>query len=301
MLNNNLDNNNAQGNIQNNGSIPTVNPVGNLENVSSQPVDNTIVSNNNSVPTVNPANNLGNIPPQSVNNFVGNSNPTSNNLVNRIDNAFLQTGNVVNNTSSSQEQNTNLENQKKVDIEYTSPSKGKMIFLAFAFIILLAFIIFLPEITSMINLYKSGAYNKVEEKITTGSMMCSLKTNTASLDKNYDLSFRFKDNKLVKTDFVITTKGNPTEDEETLNNVASICNQLKDDLSGADGIYIRCEYSTGKLIEKQTFDLANVDLSSLNAAFSEAGGNYPEYQYGQDIDLIERSMKSSGYTCTRQK
>ena len=59
-------------------------------------MDNTIVSNNNSVPTVNPANNLGNIPPQSVNNFVGNSNPTSNNFVNRVDNAFLQTGNVVN-------------------------------------------------------------------------------------------------------------------------------------------------------------------------------------------------------------
>ena len=84
-------------------------------------------------------------------------------------------------------------------------------------------------------------------------------------------------------------------------NLALSCTQLEENLKCATGVYIRCDYTTGKLIETQTYDLANVDFESLNSAFSEAGGNNPEYQFGQDVDRIEKNMKAAGYTCTREK
>lgn len=284
-------------------NIPIVNPVSN--NVAGvTPLTNVEIQNNSNIQQGNSISNntVGVIPKVNSNissvtsiNISG-ENPIGNN----IGNSSLQ-GEVLNNGSSDKGESISLDNQKKVDIEYKPPSRGKIIFMIFSFIVLILFILFLPEISSMINLYKSGAYNKTEEKITTGSMRCSLKTNTSNLDKIYDLLFKFKDNKLQKTEFVITTKGNPTEDEQVLDNLAAICTQLEQSLKDATGVYIRCDYTTGQLIEKQTFDLEVVDFEQLNSSFSEAGGNNPEYQFGQDIDIIERSMKASGYACTREK
>ena len=277
-------------------NIPIVNPVSNNKVQSSAPVSN--------IPIVNPVNTgviggvsqVNNEIPSSATVNISSANP----IGNSVENSSLQ-GKVLNSDSSGNGGSVSLDNQKKVDIEYKPPSKGKIIFMIFSFIILLLFVIFLPEISSMINLYKSGAYNKTEEKITTGSMKCSLKTNTSNLDKIYDLLFKFKNNKLEKTEFVITTKGNPTEDEQSLDNLAGICTQLEESLKDVTGVYIRCNYTTGQLVEKQAFDLGAIDFEQLNSAFSEAGGNNPEYQFGQDIDIIERSMNASGYTCTREK
>ena len=39
----------------------------------------------------------------------------------------------------------------------------------------------------------------------------------------------------------------------------------------------------------------------LTAAFTEAGGVMPVYEYNQEIDGIETNMKASGYTCKREK
>ena len=296
----------ANGETQTNtvANIPVVNPVSNnptvvMPQANGEKQTNTSVSN---IPVVNPvSNNVGQMN-DATQSFV--FSPTasldSSNSNNVVQNSFPQGENLDTNPSNTGE-SISLDNQKKVDIEYKPPSKAKIIFMIFSFIVLLLFVIFLPEISSMINLYRSGAYNKEEEKITTGSMKCSLKTNTSNLDKNYDLLFKFKDNKLEKTEFVITTKGNPTEDEQSLDNLAAICTQLEENLKDATGVYIRCDYTTGKLVEKQSFDLGVIDFEQLNSAFAEAGGNNPEYQFGQDMDIVERSMKASGYTCTREK
>ena len=193
------------------------------------------------------------------------------------------------------------ENLKKVEINYTPPSKFKTTMMILFFIFLIAFVIFLPEITSFVNKYKSGQLTYKEEKITTGKLECSLSTNTTNLDKNYELVFRFTDNKLEKTEFSITTRGDSTLDEGTLDELANTCKKLSASAGSMNGVNIRCEYTDGKLVETQVFDLVELDKEALNAAFTEAGGNNPEYEYGQNMDQIERSMNASGYTCARKK
>ena len=208
----------------------------------------------------------------------------------------------INNNSVGTDPNAILnENLKKVEINYTPPSKLKVVLMIIFFVLILAFIIFLPNITTFINKYKSGNIEEKEEVITTGRLKCSLNTTTTNLDKDYYLVFKFTDSKLERTEFTITTKGDVTLDEETLNKLAATCKQLKENVDGMKGVTIQCNYTDGKLEEIQTFDLSVVDDEKLNSAFSESGGNNPEYKYGQDIDGIEKNMNASGYSCKREK
>ena len=193
------------------------------------------------------------------------------------------------------------EKLKKVEINYNPPSKLKLILMIVFFVLILAFIIFLPNITTFINKYRAGTIEETEEVITTGRLKCSLNTTTTNLDKDYYLVFKFTDKKLERTEFTITTKGDVTLDEETLNKLAGTCKQLKENVSGMKGVSIQCNYSDGKLEEIQSFDLSVVEQNKLSSAFTEAGGNNPEYKYGQDIDGIERNMNASGYSCKREK
>ena len=193
------------------------------------------------------------------------------------------------------------EKLKKVEINYTPPSKAKVVLLVLFFIALLGFIIFLSNISSLVNKFRSGDIEEKEEVINTGRLKCSLNTTTTNLDKDYDLTFRFTDKKLEKTEFIITTKGDVTLDEETLDKLATTCKQLKENVKNLKGVTIQCNYTDGKLEEIQTYDLENIDSEQLNSAFIEAGGNNPKYQYGQDIDRIEKDMNASGYTCKREK
>ena len=192
------------------------------------------------------------------------------------------------------------EDLKKVEINYTPPSKGKMVSLILFFIFLIAFIIFLPQITTMVNELKAGGQEAKEVKITTGRLICTYKTNTTNLDKEYKLTFGFTDNKLEKLEYNSTTKGDPTSDEETLDNLADKCKLLKQFTSSIEGVNVTCDYSEGKLFEKQSFVYADLDEEKLTAAYTEAGGTSPQYVNGQDMDYIEKNMNASGYSCERQ-
>ena len=256
-------------------------------------LNNGLAVNGSNASTTTPVTVTNGVLPQAVNVVPNGSNVSPVTVTNSTSEVKIDT---LNNSESGVS-----DNLKKVDIAYTPPSKAKIVFLFFAFVVLLLFIIFLPEITTMINLYKSGSYNKVEEKITTGKMTCYLKTNTTNLDKDYNLLFNFKDNKLEKVAATITTKGDPTADEESLDNLFATCKQLSEGLKDKEGIYVSCDYSTGKLIEKQSFDLVNINDNDLNLSFAEAGESYLGYQYGQNMDLVEKNMKASGYTCSREK
>lgn len=193
------------------------------------------------------------------------------------------------------------EKLKKVEINYTPPSKFKIFLMIFFFVLLIGFVIFLPDITAYINKLKSGDLNYQEEKITTGKLKCNLQTSTTNLDKEYKLVFKFTDNKLNKVEFNITTRGDVSLDEETLDKLNDTCNNLKNAAKGLNGVYINCQYSDGELVETQNFELASVEKEKLDAAYTEAGGNHPEYQDGQDMDGIERNLNASGYTCKREK
>ena len=192
------------------------------------------------------------------------------------------------------------ENLKKVEINYTPPSKAKTVSLILFFIFLIAFIIFLPEITTMVNKFKAGNQENANAKITTGRLVCTDSTNTTNLDKDYKLTFGFTDNKLEKLDYNSTTRGDPTADAKTLDELAERCKLLKQFTASIEGISVSCDYSEGKLMEKQSFVYADLDEEKLTAAYTEAGGTYPQYQNGQDMDSIEKNMNASGYSCERQ-
>ncbi len=193
------------------------------------------------------------------------------------------------------------ENLKKVEIEYKPPSKVKTFGLIFLFVMLIAFVIFLPDISNIISQFQSKG--ELEEKvvITTGRLSCDLNNSTTNLDKNYEYTFTFKDSKLEKSDLTITTRGDVSLDETELNQLASSCREIEDLTKSMKGFSVSCDYSVGKLVERQIYDLQNVDMEQVTSAFTESGGSHPEYLYGEDINLIERNMISSGYSCRRQR
>lgn len=193
------------------------------------------------------------------------------------------------------------ENLKKVEVDYKPPSKAKTVMLILFFIALIAFVIFLPEITEMVSKMKADRGNQGQEKITTGRLKCTYSTNTTNLDKDYSLIFGFTDNKLEKLDYRVTTKGDATLDEKTLDELSEKCKLLKEHTSDIDGISVSCDYSEGKLVEKQSFVYGSLDEEKLDAAYAEAGGTNPQYTSGQDMDSIEKDMNASGYTCNRER
>lgn len=193
------------------------------------------------------------------------------------------------------------EKLKEVEINYTPPSKFKTVMTIIMFVLIIAFVIFLPDITSMISQYKLNKDKAPETVITTGQLECTLKSNTTNLDMEYLRIFKFTDSLLYEANYTLTTKGDATLDEKTLDDMAEKCNLLSDSTKGLAGVNISCNYSDGKLVEKQNYIFASINNKNLDAAFSEAGGTYPEFKDGQEIDSIEKTMNAAGYTCARRE
>ena len=194
------------------------------------------------------------------------------------------------------------QNVKKVEINnYTPPSKFKVFLLILFFILLIVFIIYLPEINTMIKNYREGGTNYQKEEITTGKLICSLETNTTNLNKSYEFTFTFVDSELLREKFITSTRGDSTADDADLDTLANSCKRLQEDTKDLDGVEIGCDYSEGIVTERQSIDLETVEIEKLDAAFTEAGGIMPGYQYKQDISSIEKNMKAAGYSCKREK
>lgn len=193
------------------------------------------------------------------------------------------------------------EKLKEVEINYTPPSKFKTAMTVLMFIFLIAFVIFLPEITSMVNQYKANKNKEPEKIITSGKLECSLKSNTSNLDTEYLRIFKFEDSKLYEANYTLTTKGDVTLDEKTLDQMADKCELLAESTNGLDGVTINCNYSEGKLEERQNYVFATINYNDLDAAFTEAGGTYPEFSDGQDISTVEKAMNAAGYSCTKSE
>jgi len=210
----------------------------------------------------------------------------------------------IGNKDAEEETNRKLtmeERRKQAEANYKPPSGFRIFLLVVFFILLIGFVLFLPEINSMVLKYKAGVYNNTaEEKITTGTLTCTLSSSTANLNLDYTGVFEFSKNQLDKMRITLVTRGDITLDEETLNELNSKCEILSAGVKEIEGISVSCDYTDGKLTEKQSFSLDNLDTSLVTSAYSEAGGNYPGYKYKQDIDDVEKNMNAEGYTCKRE-
>ena len=189
-------------------------------------------------------------------------------------------------------------NDKK---EYTPPSKFKIVVLIIFFILLVGFVLFLPDISAYIEKYKSGNTSYTKEEITTGKLICTLNSNTTNLDKNYSWRFIFSENKLDSVRLELVTRGDATGDKEALSEIGQKCKTLEEETNSIDGVSVRCDIYDDRIIETQSFNLENIDNDKLDAAYSEAGGMNPGYKYNQDISIIEKNMNASGYSCKKEK
>ena len=196
-----------------------------------------------------------------------------------------------------------FENQKlkKVEVEYKPPSKFKMGVMIFFFILILAFIIFLPEVTTFLSELKPGGQsNTTVDDITTGNLVCKLDTSTKNLDKSYIRTFAFTDNKLEKVTMETITKGDIDEDALTLDKLNNSCNSIKEGVLSLDGVEVDCNYRNGKLTETEVFDLNAYNFETVKAAYTEAGADMVKYEFGEDINSIKTSMLQGGFSCEKK-
>ena len=188
---------------------------------------------------------------------------------------------------------------KKAQENYKPPGKFKTFILLVFFALLIAFIIFLPEIQAFVAEYKSG--NQTVEEITTGKLVCTIDSNTVNLDKSVERIFSFTDKKLESAKFTTTIRGNITKDADTLDELANQCNLIKQGVAGIDGITVGCEYEEGKIVEREHFDYKTFDIEKVRSSYTEAGGDVVEFEYGYDIDKVMTSMRQGGFTCNKEK
>ena len=306
---NQSNNNNVTVDTNANVDMNGVNPSGNVEGAgvpvsSSSDVTNNVSNVNNAVgvnENLVPNNNVNSI---NANVNVGNNSTTVNNettsnvsegdkeLSNGSDVEVLQEGPDTNSYSN--------DKMKEVEINYTPPSKFKVFLLVTFFVVLIAFVIFLPEINSFVETYKAKKESPTPTTITTGRLECDLARTTSNLDISYEKVFHFTDSKLESLSDTTITKGDVDLDEATLDEENNKCLTLKDYTQQLRGIIVTCDYKQGILDMTQTFTFADVDKDLLDTAYSEAGGLTVEFENGENIDLIEKSMKAAGYTCERK-
>lgn len=174
------------------------------------------------------------------------------------------------------------------------------IFLILLFGGLLAFIIYIDDITVYLESRKANK-NQVVEKITTGTLACESERTANDMDYSYIVKFEFRDNRLKRLNYAMEIRGDINLDEEKLTKLNNECLLVKEYASKLNGIDITCSLENGLLKEKQVFTYDSINREEAMSAFIEAGGVYPEYRADQDIDEIEREMNAAAYTCKRLK
>ena len=279
------------------------NPNNNQNNVVNNPVNgNTNIGNTNvnpQQPSIEHSNQIN--ASQSINQNTVNSVPSSNNVQNsQVQSTTMQMpqvnqGNVEQKPTANAIENSST-NKKP---NYKPPGAFKTFLLIVFFGGLVAFIIFLPEIQAFVAQQRSGKVTSNE--ITTGKLICKLKTNTANLDKSFERIFNYTDKKLVSSTFTTVIKGDITEDATTLDELNEKCRLIKTSVADINGISITCDYASGILTEKETFDYKEYDMEKVKTAYTEAGGDVLEYEYGHDIDKIQTTMLQGGFTCNKER
>lgn len=287
-------------NIPSVGSVPFngVSPVNQgLSEINTSPVTPQIVSNPTEIPEMTAP-----TTPQIVNDPTAALKGVDSSTISTTSDAPRITDTAVEATTHNHEQNNSgamvNEKLKKVEVEYKPPSKFKIGLMLFFFVLILAFIIFLPEVTQ----YMSDLFDKKDKtviEITTGKLVCKLDSTTANLDKNYVRTFQFTDNKIEKVTFKTTTRGDITQDEATLNELNKQCTDIRDGLESLNGASIECDYQNGKLVETEKFDLATYDYEQTSAAYTEAGADMLKFDNGEDVDRVKTSMLQAGFSCEK--
>lgn len=223
----------------------------------------------------------------------------------------VQLGGVTMSTEKKEEVSENtevlepIEETPKVEATAETPtesgSKKSTIGLFLLFGGLLALVIFLPDISAYINTQKYLSEQPVEEEITTGTLECTFDDSSETLDYSYTFTFTYADSKISRLKSVTEVRGDVSLDETELDELKSECDLLENIVTDLSGISVSCKLENGLLTKSQTFNFSSIVVDDAITAYIEAGGSYPFYRNGDDIDEIERNLISSNYHCERSK
>ncbi len=178
-------------------------------------------------------------------------------------------------------------------------SKAKYVSMIIFFVFMFALIYFLPDITNYVTIKKAVKEQESAPVITTGTLNCKLNRTTEKFNISYTAQFGFTDSKLDRLTYVTSTTGDSIIDAYELDELMNKCRALQGEVSSLAGVKVSCSQSEGSVVETQNFVYASINKESVNSAYIEAGGVYPEFDNGQDIDVIEKNMSASGYMCER--
>lgn len=210
---------------------------------------------------------------------------------------------AVTTNSSSTTQNTKstvADNTKSNPDKKTKKESNLKYYMTFIFFALLIWMVaFLPEISSFVSNYMASKQQEGVPAITTGTLTCTMNTNDDKYDYYYEADFNFKDSKMYRLTFSATTKGDQNLDAIELSGMKSSCDLLQQQTANLEGVEVSCSLSNGVYENVQKLDYEDLKSNLVTTAYLEAGGTYPNYEYGQDINEIEKEMKASNYTCER--
>ena len=210
---------------------------------------------------------------------------------------------AVTTNSSSTTQNkksTVADNTKSTPDKKTKKESNLKYYMTFIFFALLIWMVaFLPEISSFVSNYMASKQQEGVPAITTGTLTCTMNTNDDKYDYYYEADFNFKDSKMYRLTFSATTKGDQNLDAIELSGMKSSCDLLQQQTANLEGVEVSCSLSNGVYENVQKLDYEDLKSDLVTTAYLEAGGTYPNYEYGQDINEIEKEMKASNYTCER--
>ena len=196
----------------------------------------------------------------------------------------------------------NMDNkQKKVNQASNNKPKGFSFGLILFMLLLIGFVVFLPEVSELIEEYRNKV---VEEEIVDGQLRCELTDRSSNFTIENERNFTFKNNQVMSYSFVTITKGDASKDEDELNELYTSCNTLDKYVNGnqVNGVEIGCEFLEGTVTKRESVDLYAVDLEDLKTSYSEAGGTIPvDVSKGDNINNVQSQMQAEKFTCTKIK
>ncbi len=250
--------------------------------------------NNNTTNTPNNNQNQNNNTNQNIP-LSNNVNPQLNTQQNIVNQTVPQQGTIPpsvstvvtpNNTNQVKETSNNKEDFD----DNIGPSKGKVVLLLVFFILVLVFVVFLPDISSII---KTGKFSSNSNEIANGTLSCSMTKSLDNTETTYEMNFSFTNKKLQVSTLNITTE---SEDKNVINEKYLECKNIEEISDKTSGIDVSCSSSSSISTMRENYTYNIIDTNNLTK-FTEAGGTYPEHEFEQDIYDIKSSMIKNGYDC----
>ncbi len=253
------------------------------------PEENT---NINPQPQVNPQ-------PQTNSNTIKSIDPKLNDKVKNADGSRIDTVSGQEVQIHTEAFETEHKQKEAKTFTHDGPSKGMAILLVLFSILLIAFVVFLPDLSTLVSNLKDKG---IAEDINTGKLICTYGRTSDIFNFNYTETFEFKDKKLNKFTYKEEVVGSDKDIEE-LAKINNTCAELEKNSGALNGIDISCQLLANKFIRTEIFNYNQIgdDNSKVKTAYVEGGGTYPEFKLGDNIDDVEVSVKQAGYKCDKIK